>query len=163
MSEESIATFLGALYKPDAKIVFITGTDATDVEQVYWRCKRIGFDGMLGYFPYATSQWESQGKELEKVSTISAKEYASIPKDGEFILLDIRKEHEFEKDDPSENRIIIPLQELYKHLDALRSETPIYILCNSGERATIAYSYLKPKGYDPIVITGGIEMLNALK
>lgn len=163
LSKESIATFLGALYKPDEKIVFITGTDATDVEQVYWRCKRIGFDGILGYFPYATSQWESQGKKLEKVSTISAKEYATIPKDGEFILLDIRKEHEFEEDDPSENRIIIPLQELYKHLDALRSETPIYILCNSGERATIAYSYLKPKGYDPIVITGGIEMLNALK
>lgn len=38
----------------------------------------------------------------------------------------------------------------------------IYILCNSGERATIGYSYLKSKGYNPIVIVGGMEMLEAL-
>jgi hydroxyacylglutathione hydrolase len=161
MSKDSIATFLGAIYDTKEKIAFLSGEDANDLEEVYWHCRRIGFDNIVGYIPDATSQWVSNGEELEIVPTISAITYASNPPEGEFILLDIRKEYEIKEGDPSENRLHIPLQILYEHLDELKYDIPIYVLCNSGERATIGYSYLTAKGYDAIVIAGGIEMLDA--
>lgn len=162
MSKKSISTFLGAIFKTDEKIVFVFDDNVNDLEEIYWHCKRIGFDNIIGFFPTAAKEWENNGEELEKVLTISAKKYEKLSLDGEFILLDIRKEYEIEDKDPSENRINIPLQEMYKNLDVLTYDTPIYVLCNSGERATIGYSYLKLKGYNPIVIAGGVEMLEAL-
>lgn len=162
MSKKSISTFLGAIFNPDEKIAFIIDDNVDDLEEIYWYCKRIGFDNIVGYFPKGASQWENNGDELEKVVTITAKKYQEVSIDGEFTLLDIRKKDEIEKGDPDKNRINIPLQNIYKCLDNLAHHIPIYVLCNSGERATVGYSFLKLKGYNPIVITGGVAMLEAL-
>lgn len=163
MSKKSISTFLGAIFETDEKIVFVIDNNIDELEEIYWYCKRIGFDNILGYFPNASGQWENNGEELEKVSTISAKKYRETSIDSEFILLDIRKSDEIEESDPDENRINIPLHNIYKCLAHLSYDLPTFVLCNSGERATIGYSYLKRKGYNPIVITGGVKMLEALE
>ena len=44
------------------------------------------------------------------------------------------------------------------NLDKLDKDKTLYVLCGSGNRATTAAAYLKVKGYDVIVITGGAEM-----
>ena len=162
MSKKSISTFLGAIFKTDEKILFVIDDNIGELEEIYCYCKRIGFDNILGYFPNASSQWENNGEELEKVSTISAKKYRETSRDSEFMLLDIRKSDEIEDTDPHENRVNIPLHNIYKCLAHLSYDLPTFVLCNSGERATIGYSYLKRKGYNPIVITGGVKMLEAL-
>ena len=162
MSKSSISTFLGAIFKTDEKIVFIMDNCINDLEEIYWYCRRIGFDNILGYFPNVSTHWESNGEEFEKVSTITAKKYMESKIDKNFILLDTRAKDEISEDDPDENRINIPLQNIYKCLDKLKYDIPIYVLCGSGERSTIGYSYIKSKGYNPRVITGGIEMLEAL-
>lgn len=162
LPQKSISTFLGAIFDTSENIVFITDENINNLEEVFWYCKRTGFDNLLGYFPDAAKQWENNGKELEKVSTIYIEDYLKSSTDSDFILRDVRKKEELEDYDPSKNRINIALQDLYKSLEYLKFNIPIYILCNSGERATIAYSYLKSKGYNPIVISGGVEMLEAL-
>lgn len=162
MSKKSISTFLGAIFKTDERIIFIIDDNIGELEEIYWYCKRIGFDNILGYFPNASSQWENNGEGLEKVSTISAKKYREASINGEFILLDIRKSDEFEESDPVENRVNVPLHNIYKCLQHLSYDVPTFVLCSSGERATIGYSYLKRKGYNPIVIAGGAKMLEAL-
>ena len=162
MSKKSLSTFLGAIFKTEEKLVFITDGNLEDLEEIYWYCRRTGFDNILGYFPNASNLWENNGEELEKVATISAKKYRETSREGEFMLLDIRKSDEIEDSDPHENRVNVPLQNIYKCLAHLSYDLPIFVLCNSGERATIGYSYLKRKGYNPIVIAGGVKMLEAL-
>ena len=66
-----------------------------------------------------------------------------------------------EADDPDTNRINIPLQNIYKCLEHLTHDKPIYVLCESGERSAIGTSYLKARKYDARLVTGGIEMLEA--
>ena len=163
MSKKNISTFLGAIFEPDEKIAFIIDQNIHDLEEIYWYCKRIGFDNIVGYFPKAVNLWEKHGEELEKVGTISAKKCHDISGDSEFILLDIRKKEEIKDEDPDANRINIPLHNIYKCLDKLVYDIPIYLLCNSGDRATTAYSYLKLKGFNPIVVSGGTEMFDALR
>lgn len=162
MSKDSISAFLGAIFKTDEKIVFIMDDNISELEEVYWYCKRTGFDNILGYFPNVSLDWEGNGEEFEKVATITAKKYVEASKEGEFILLDTRKKDEISEDDPDKNMINIPLQSIYKSLDKLAYGIPIFVLCGSGERSTIGYSYIKAKGFDPIVIAGGTEMLEAL-
>lgn len=162
MSKGSLSTFLGAIFKTNEKLVFVTDNNVSDLEEIYWYCKRIGFDNIIGYFPNSSNQWENNGEELEKVATISAKKYREVSIDGDFMLLDIRKSDEIEDSDPVENRVNIPLHNIYKCLAHLSYDLPTFVLCGSGERATIGYSYLKRKGYNPIVIAGGAKMLEVL-
>jgi rhodanese-related sulfurtransferase len=65
-------------------------------------------------------------------------------------------------EDPEKNRINIPLKTLYKDFEKLDKNKRIYIFCGSGNRATTAASYLKVRGYEVVVITGGATMYRNL-
>lgn len=97
------------------------------------------------------------------MNTISAKEYINTKFNEDFILLDVRKEGEIKEEDPDKNRINIPLQNIYKEYKKLDLNIPIYVLCGSGDRSAIGYSYIKLKGYDARLITGGVAMMDALR
>ncbi len=163
MSKSNITTFIGAILSPDSKVVFAIDGEYDEVEDLYWYCKRIGFDNIVGYLPNACKKWEESGSELEKLPTITAVDFKELPEDGDYILIDIRKSEEIEEDDPSSNRLYLPLQQISQCFRRITKDKPIYILCGSGERATIAASYLKAKGYRSEVITGGVRMLAALR
>ena len=161
MSKDNISTFLGAIFSPDDKIVFAVEGNKGEVEELYWYCRRIGFDNIAGYLPNASKSWEGSGLEMEKLPTISAKKFIELSHD-DYILIDIRKNEEIQEEDPKKNRINLPLQNISQCFTRITKDKPIYILCGSGERATIGASYLKERGYNAIVITGGVKMLSAL-
>ena len=163
MSKSNISTFIGAIFPPDSKIVFAIDGDFGEVEDIYWYCRRIGFENIVGYLPNACKKWEENGFELEKLPTITSKQFTELPEDGDYIMIDIRKSEELQEDDPKSNRIHLPLQNISQCFSRIKKGKPIYILCGSGERATIAASYLRLEGYDSQVITGGVRMLAALK
>jgi len=163
MSARSITGIIGTIFSTEEKIVLIIDNNLEELENVYWYLRRIGFENILGYVQNGIDMWEESGEEIEKLFTISAKKFINGDRDKDYILLDIRKMDELEEDDPTENMINIPLQTLYNSLDRLDKGKTIYILCGSGERATIAASYLNNNGYKPIVLTGGAKMLKSLR
>ena len=161
-SKDNLTAYLGAIYTSDTKIAFIIDDKIGSIESVYWFCKRIGFDHMVGYLPEGIESWKLSGREVNQLETISAKAYADLAKKDDFIFLDVRDEDEIIAEDPEKNRINIPLKTLYKDFDKLDKNKRIYIFCGSGNRATTAASYLKLKGYEVIVITGGASMYRNL-
>ncbi len=163
MPKVLLSSFLGAIYETNQKLVFVGSPSIGELEELYWYARRIGFDNIIGYLADGLGKWEQSGEELEKTRSITAIKFKELPKNGDFILLDIRKKEEIEADDPDKNRINIPLQNIYKCLDYLDYKKTIYVLCASGERSTIGASYLKAKNYDARIITGGVEMLEAFK
>ncbi|HSN66376.1 MAG TPA: rhodanese-like domain-containing protein, partial [Fusibacter sp.] len=156
----NITAFLGSLFYPDEKIAFVIDGQMGEMEEIYWYCKRIGFDNIIGYLPDAIEMWQEKGHEVVQLATISAKAYKEMPKSDTFILLDIRDYAEMEPKDPDENKVSIPLKSLYESLDKLVMDKhkTIYVLCGSGNRATTATAYLITKGYHAVVITGGVGM-----
>ena len=162
LHKENLTAFLGSIYSPDDKIAFVIDGQVGEMEEIYWYCRRIGFDNIVGYLPESIEMWQEKGNEVGQLETISAKEYKDMPKHDSFILLDIRDDNEVKPEDPDENQIHIPLKILYKSLDKLDKKKTIYVLCSSGNRATTASSYLKGKGYHTIVITGGARMFRNL-
>jgi hydroxyacylglutathione hydrolase len=129
-----------------------------EMEEIYWYCRRIGFDNILGYLPEGIEIWQEKGNDIHKLPTVTASEYKEMDKGDDFILLDIRDAEEIEEGDPSENRVNIHLKSLYENLDKLDRNKTIYVLCGSGNRATTAASYLKFEGFNAAVITGGVRM-----
>ena len=162
LHKENLTAFLGSIYSPDDKIAFVIDGQVGEMEEIYWYCRRIGFDNIVGYLPEGIEMWQEKGNEVGQLETISAKEYKDMPKRDGFILLDIRDDNEVKPEDPDKNLIHIPLKILYKSLDKLDKKKTIYVLCSSGNRATTASSYLKGKGYHTIVITGGARMFRNL-
>jgi hydroxyacylglutathione hydrolase len=158
LHKENLTAFLGSIYLTDVKIAFVIDGQVGEMEEIYWYCRRIGFDNILGYLPEGVEMWMKKGNEIDQLETISAKAYKDMQKRDDFILLDIRDEIEVEPEDPDKNLIHIPLKILYKSLDKLDKKKTIYILCSSGNRATTASSYLDGKGFHAIVITGGAGM-----
>ncbi|MDP3450590.1 MAG: rhodanese-like domain-containing protein [Anaerolineaceae bacterium] len=158
LHKENLTAFLGSIYTPDVKIAFVIDGLVGEMEEIYWYCRRIGFDNIVGYLPEGIEMWMKKGNEVCQLETISAKAYKDMPKSDNFILLDIRDDNEVETEDPDKNLIHIPLKILYKSLDKLDKKKVIYVLCSSGNRATTASSYLDGKGYHTVVITGGAKM-----
>ncbi|HAS74001.1 MAG TPA: hydroxyacylglutathione hydrolase [Clostridiales bacterium UBA8960] len=161
----NITAFLGSIYEPDVKIAFVIDGKVGEMETIYWYCRRIGFDSIVGYLPDGIEKWQKEGHEVDQLSTISAKAYKEMDKGDHFILLDIRDYNETKPQDPDENKVSIPLKSLYQSLEKLKMDQhkTIYVLCGSGNRATTAASYLNAKGYKVIVITGGAEMYRNLE
>ncbi|MDP2814622.1 MAG: rhodanese-like domain-containing protein, partial [Erysipelotrichaceae bacterium] len=154
----NISAFLGSIFMPEEKIAFVIDGQIGEMEEIYWYCRRMGFDNIVGYLPDGIEMWQQNGHEVEQLATISAKAYKEMTKNHDFILLDIRNDNEVEKKDPDKNKVSIPLKSLYESLGKLDLKKRLYILCGSGNRATTAAAYLTTKGYDVVVITGGIEM-----
>ena len=158
----NITAFLGSIYSPDVKLAFIIDGQMGEMEEIYWYCRRTGFDNILGYLPNSIEMWQEKGYEVGQIATISAKSYKEMVKDDDFILLDIRDFNEIEEKDPDKNKVSIPLKSLYENLDKLDKNKKIYILCGSGNRSTTAAAYLRVRGYDVVVITGGADMYRNL-
>lgn len=158
----NLTAFLGSIYLPEDRIAFVIDGQVGEMEEIYWYCRRMGFDNIVGYLPDGIEMWQKKGHEVDQLETISAKAYKEMPKGDDFILLDIRDYNEMEKRDPNENKVNIPLKSLYENLDKLDKGKKIYVLCGSGNRATTAAAYLKVNGYDAVVITGGVGMYRNL-
>ena len=158
LSKDNLTAFLGSMYFPDDKLAFVIDGSMGEMEEIYWYCRRIGFDNMLGYLPEGIEIWQEKGIDIHKLPTVTASEYKEMDKGDDFILLDIRDAEEIEEGDPSENRVNIHLKSLYENLDKLDRNKTIYVLCGSGNRATTAASYLKFEGFNAAVITGGVRM-----
>ena len=160
----NLTAFLGSIYYPDDKIAFVIDGQMGEMAEIYWYCRRIGFDNIVGYLPDGIEMWMEKGREVEQLATISARAYKEMPKGDDFILLDIRDYNEMETRDPDENKVNIPLKSLYESLGKLDLDKhkTVYVLCGSGNRATTAAAYLKVKGYNTVVITGGAGMYRSL-
>lgn len=107
-------------------------------------------------------QWITQDKKINEISenklvpsnTISGEEFIKL--EDTYILLDVRHPEEITRPAPEKNLVNIPLEILPESLDQLDKSTPIYTLCGSGTRGTTSASFLVNRGYNAIVIQGGI-------
>jgi len=161
-SLKNFSTYVGTIMDMDTPVAFLVeGNEVEKLQSLYRYARRIGLENLKGYIVDGNSQWEETEKDLEKLQTITAKEYLDLDH-KEFVLLDIRTPEALSSEDPYKNRINIPLQHLYKDYEKLPKDQPIYILCGSGDRSATAASFLKNKGYDGRVISGGLLTLKPL-
>lgn len=92
------------------------------------------------------------------IKNITAEDFLALDKIG-VTILDIR-----EKDDvlisPIEGAVNIPFSEISSGLSALDKETPVYVICKTGELSEEVTVILADRGYDAYNLIGGHNALS---
>ncbi|MCF4101138.1 MBL fold metallo-hydrolase [Gillisia sp. M10.2A] len=129
-------------------------------EEVATRLARIGFDNLLGYLKGGIEAWKAEGKELDSIKSITANELAAISKKEPVIILDVRRNSEYNSEHivDAENTPLDYLTDSVKNIDP---DKTYYAHCRSGYRSMVFASILRSKGYKNIIdVQGG---MNAIK
>ena len=139
------APWVGTLIS-DVNQNIVLVTEIGKEEESVTRLARVGFDNQLGYLVGGINNWLENGKESDKVNRITANEFAENIKDKNELIIDVRKESEYETGHliNSSNK---PLNEINNWINELKPNSHFYIHCAGGYRSMIASSILLSRGY----------------
>ena len=138
-------------------IVFIIGTnEQSDLAELSALAEEVGFTQITGYLLAD----EIPTEKAYTLETISVDKF--LNKEDDYILLDVRHPDEITRPAPEKNLVNIPFEELITDHTSLDQTKEIYTLCGSGNRSTAAASYLLSKGFNPLVIEGGMKAIQAI-
>ena len=129
------------------------------VNEAVTRLSRVGFDNVLGCLDGGVTAWQAAGKEVDRITSVTADAFASLAKAGDVKVIDVRKPGEFASEHVLDAESM-PLAALNDHLAELPKDTPFYLHCQTGYRSLIAGSILKARGYhNGIDVQGGFAAI----
>jgi len=141
------AEWAGSLIPFDKHLLLIT--DEGMEKEAMTRLARVGFDKMIGYLEGGFDAWQKAGLPVDMIIDIESDELAmDLPFDEQLLVLDVRKETEFDVGHVAD-AINIPLPQLLDpiRVAAIEDTDNIYIHCQSGYRSVIGASILKKQGF----------------
>lgn len=157
----NFAPWVGALI-PDIKQNILLIADEGREEEVVTRLARVGYDHTIGFLKGGFEAWEKAGKEIDKITSISADTLAErLEADPELSILDVRKESEHFSEHiiGSQN---VALDYINEDIDRINKDTTYYVHCAGGYRSMIFTSILKARGYENLIdVQGGFKDIKA--
>lgn len=144
--------FLNQLFLKDSKFIIINNAN-NELSSLY-NLTLLNFN-IYGY--YYINDWNNK---LNKINyeEITIENINKLLLNNEYIL-DIREIDEIIKTGIINNSHIISLSKLNEKYNSIKTNSNIYILCKSGKRAIIAYTFLQSKNISNklYVLEGGID------
>ena len=141
------AEWAGSLIPFDKKLLIIT--EAGMEKEAMIRLSRVGFEKMIGYLEGGFKSWQKAKLPVDMIIDVESDELAmDLPFDKQLLVLDVRKESEFDAGHVAD-AVNIPLPQLLNPLRvaAIEDTDNIYIHCQSGYRSVIGASILKKQGF----------------
>lgn len=153
------APWVGALI-PDVKQQILLIAELGKEEETIMRLARVGYDFVIGYLDGSFDSWKSAGKEVDTIERITADEFASRVDVAKDIVVDVRREGEYEAEHV-ENANNIPLDFINDNISSFPKEDHFFIHCAGGYRSMIASSILKARGWDNFTeVEGGFAAIS---
>ena len=151
------APWVGALIKDVKQPILLVAPENREAE-VIMRLSRVGFDNTLGFLEGGIASWQSAGKEIDTMQTVSAKTLEDVLEKG-MPIFDVRKQGEFSAAHvPTASHT--PLSFINDYLALFPDASPFYLYCAGGYRSVIAASILKSRGiHGGINVTGGFASI----
>ncbi len=145
-NNNSLANWSGWMLPYDKPLV-IVGAE-TDKQSVTRKLMRIGMDNIKGFIT------DLQGHSLVKTKVIDAEKVEELKVQPDAVLLDVRNVKEYKEGHIKEAQHYF-VGKMAKELPHLDKDKMIIIQCQSGDRATIASSYLMKNGFTNILNYSG--------
>lgn len=154
------APWVGALIA-DVKQPLLLVTETGREEETITRLTRVGFDNVLGHLQGGYDAWVNAGKETDSVTRVSAEELAAEFKQGETVVVDVRKESEYAAEH-IEDAYSKPLAYINDWIKDINPKEHFFLHCAGGYRSMIASSILKARGYHNFTdVDGGFKAIAA--
>jgi rhodanese-related sulfurtransferase len=112
------------------------------------RLARVGFEKIIGTLSGGFDAWMKNNEAFDMIIDVEADELImDIPHDSNLLILDVRKETEFETGH-LKNAVNLPLNEMTNLVELAQFEETqnLYVHCAGGYRSVIACSLLKRQG-----------------
>ncbi len=158
----SYDNWLPKLIPKNAAIILITYKN--EQKKVTQETRKLWYLSIFGYAYY--DDWINSKFEVKKVlnETITVENLDNIKQKGE-IILDVREENEYIETGIIKDSQLVSLSEFKNKLKNIESIKTVHILCKSGKRAEIAYTYLEKFGFKNtlIVLEGWITKVIEIK
>jgi glyoxylase-like metal-dependent hydrolase (beta-lactamase superfamily II)/rhodanese-related sulfurtransferase len=156
--EGDFAPWVGALIV-DVKQPILLVTNSGKEKEVVTRLSRVGFDNVLGFLDGGISAWIADGKEVDHIKRISAKEFSNQFKIGESVVIDVRKESEYEAEH-IEEAYSKPLAYINEWIKDVQPKEHFFLHCAGGYRSMMAASILQARGYRNFTeVDGGLNAI----
>ncbi|NWF53734.1 MAG: MBL fold metallo-hydrolase [Syntrophaceae bacterium] len=154
-------TFSGWVIPPDRPIVLVGESESRAGEAAVF-LRRVGLDRMIGWLDGGMHSWNIAGFPEEHVPQIAAQELAAVlAKDSKSVVLDVRGKLEFETLHLN-GAVNIAAPDLRKRHGEVPKDRPVYVICNSGHRSSLACSILQQKGFKNVTnVAGGMMGFSA--
>lgn len=153
----NFAPWVGALI-PDIRQPILLVAAPGREEEAVTRLARVGYDQTLGYLKGGFESWAKEGKEIDRIQSISADQLAELAPQMDEIL-DVRKTSEY----TSEHIVGVenlPLDYINDEIGKLDKDKTYYVHCAGGYRSMIFASILKARGYEKIIdVKGGFKAI----
>ncbi len=153
----NFAPWVGALIPDIRKPILLVAAPGRE-EEVVTRLARVGYDQTLGYLKGGFESWAKEGKEIDRIQSISADQLAELAPQMDEIL-DVRKTSEY----TSEHIVGVenlPLDYINDEIGKLDKNKTYYVHCAGGYRSMIFASILKARGYEKIIdVKGGFKAI----
>lgn len=153
------APWVGALVADVKQPILFIAEEGQELE-VVTRLSRVGFDQLLGYLAGGFETWKNAGKQIDTVNRITAEEFEKQAIIGSSIIIDVRKESEYEAQHVSE-AYSKPLAYIHDWISTIDVKNHFFLHCAGGYRSMIAASLLKSKGITNFSeIAGGFNAIS---
>lgn len=141
--KNSFSTWAGWILNYKEQFMLVAEDD--HIEDLTRKLMRIGMDNIYGY----VNKVEDLGVDLETVDEISFEAFQNNVGNDEVQIIDVRGENEYKISRvPGAKHVFFGT--LPANLDEIPKDNPVILHCQSGDRATIAYSILRRNGFDNI-------------
>jgi rhodanese-related sulfurtransferase len=129
---------------------------------VITRLARVGYDFTIGFLEGGFASWQSSGKEVDHIDSISADQLATLfAANNSLNILDVRKASEFGSEHIKEAENA-PLDFINESMAGIDKNQTYYVHCAGGYRSMIFISILKARGFDKLIdVKGGFKDIKA--
>jgi rhodanese-related sulfurtransferase len=157
----SFQTFSGWVIPPEKPIVLVLESESR-IHDAAAMLRRVGLDSISGWLEGGMHSWNVDGLPEEHVPQISAQELAAVlAKDSKSVLLDVRGKLEFETLHLN-GALNIAAPDIRQRHPEVPRDRPVYVICNSGHRSSLACSILQQKGFRNVTnVVGGMMAFSA--
>lgn len=153
-------TRAGMVLAPEARLVLIA-KDATEAASAVRALAVAGFTAIAGYLEGGMERWQASGRPVETLPEMSVERlHEEMRGNAPLQIVDVREPGEWSEGHIQGARNI-PFQAIPSQAETLDRTRPVYTICASGPRSTIAASLLQPLGFSVTGITGGMDAWNA--
>ena len=147
------AVYPGWVLTYDQRVLLVLErqSDLTRVLKHFWR---LGFDNIHGYLCVGMGEWQKQGKPISTIGTLSASDLKDRLE--RYVVLDVREPSEWHQEGTIKGAERIFFGDLTEKLGSLQRNKRFAVTCSVGDRASIAASILKRKGFEVSNVLGGM-------
>lgn len=126
------------------------------IEEMTKSLIRIGMDNIYGYFP-SLEVLANSGNELDIINQITCTNLKRKLELKQVQVIDVRGASEYDAGMVDES-INIHVGYLKENLDKISRENDVVVYCATGDRSSLASSYLKKLGFNNVInLTGGYQ------